>query len=64
MQQFHSLGLQIGGEHVHPGDVAVGSVETGDEAIIDRVTAADEDNRNFRGCGPGRVRGDVAAEAN
>lgn len=35
-----SLGVELGGEHVHPGDVAAGACETRDHARFDQALAA------------------------
>ena len=55
-KQLESLGIQLGGEHAHAREVATGSGETGDEACRDRVVAADEDDRDCRGCAFRRQR--------
>ena len=55
-QQLQSLRPQHAAEKAHAGDVAARPVEAGDQALLDRVAAAPEDDRHRRGCGLGGER--------
>ena len=48
-QQLKPLGRQLAGEIAEAGEVAARPGETGDQAGLDRVAAADEDDRDRRG---------------
>jgi hypothetical protein len=56
VQQPQPLGAQITRGKDDARDVAAGSVEIGNEAGSDRITAAHEHNRYRRGCGHGSPR--------
>ena len=43
-------------ENANAGDIAARPIEAGDEAALDRIVAAREDDRNRRGCRLGRQR--------
>ena len=55
-QQLQPLRAQHAGEKAHARDVAARPVEAGDQALLDRVAPAREDDRHRRGCGLGRER--------
>jgi hypothetical protein len=64
-QQLQPLPCQSGTEPAHAGDVATWSVETGDEAGLDRIAAEREHDWDGRGCGPGgHNRGPTADRGN
>jgi hypothetical protein len=56
VQQFEPLWPQRIGEQSHTCDIARGPVEAGDEAKLDRVVTAIEDDWNCRGCCLGSER--------
>src|SRR6266567_7556732 len=57
MQQPKPLSLQIGGEEAHARNVAARSIETGDQAELDRITAIRKNDRNSMRCSFGCERG-------
>jgi hypothetical protein len=64
-QQLQPLPCQSGTEPAHAGDVVTWSVETGDEAGLDRIAAERERDRDGRGCGlGGHDRGPTADRGN
>ena len=55
MQQLEPLTPESGAELAYASEVSTGTVETGDEAGLDRVVSRREDNRDCRGgCFGGR----------
>ncbi len=49
-QQFEPLRHQLDEEVAEAGEVAARPGETGDQPVLDRVVAAEEDDRDRRGC--------------
>ena len=52
-QQFQPFGSQLPREKRHTGDISAGPVEARDKALLDRITAPSEDDRNRRRRGLG-----------
>jgi hypothetical protein len=44
--QLNSLAPQLDSDKGHPGEVAGGTGETGDQAFLDRVTGSEKDDRD------------------
>src|SRR5262249_9201306 len=61
-QQFESLCPYFAGEKVHACDVAARPVEAGDEAPLNRIASAREDDWYCFGCGLGRECRNVVAD--
>ena len=55
-QQLQPLRPQLAAEKADARDVAARPVEAGDKAVLDRVAAGREDDRDRRGCGLGCKR--------
>jgi hypothetical protein len=51
MDQIEACGGELGRDPTHPRNVAAGSIEARHQPTGDRISAADEDNGNFRRCG-------------
>lgn len=50
MHKPESFGLQCRSEQAHAGDIASRSTEAHDDADLDRIGGADEDDRDCGGC--------------
>src|SRR6266487_734831 len=54
VQKFESLRSQFEGKNSHSGDISTRSVETGNQPALNRIIAAQKNDRYRAGCGLGR----------